>query len=76
MVTGTPAGEGRWVQTMLQSHTSAPDHALVFQCLTSKGRELTRISLVAEGGGCVMDELVKPDNKILDYLTRYLSPRL
>uniref|UniRef100_A0A8C6EH64 RNA exonuclease 5 n=1 Tax=Moschus moschiferus TaxID=68415 RepID=A0A8C6EH64_MOSMO len=40
-------------------------------CLTSKGRELTRISLVAEGGGCVMDELVKPDNKILDYLTSF-----
>ncbi|XP_058142285.1 RNA exonuclease 5 isoform X2 [Dasypus novemcinctus] len=40
-------------------------------CLTSKGRELTRISLVAEGGCCIMDELVKPDNKILDYLTSF-----
>ncbi|OWK10874.1 hypothetical protein Celaphus_00006982 [Cervus elaphus hippelaphus] len=40
-------------------------------CLTSKGRELTRISLVAEGGSCVMDELVKPDNKIVDYLTSF-----
>nr|XP_003418935.1 RNA exonuclease 5 isoform X2 [Loxodonta africana] len=40
-------------------------------CLTPKGRELTRISLVAEGGCCVMDELVKPDNKILDYLTSF-----
>ncbi|XP_006153348.1 RNA exonuclease 5 isoform X2 [Tupaia chinensis] len=40
-------------------------------CLTSKGRELTRISVVAEGGCCVMDELVKPDNKILDYLTSF-----
>eukprot|EP00070_Physeter_catodon_P019111 XP_023979149.1 RNA exonuclease 5 isoform X2 [Physeter catodon] len=40
-------------------------------CLTSKGRELTRISLVAEGGFCVMDELVKPDNKIVDYLTSF-----
>ncbi|XP_037670585.1 RNA exonuclease 5 isoform X3 [Choloepus didactylus] len=40
-------------------------------CLTSKGRELTHISLVAEGGCCVMDELVKPDNKILDYLTSF-----
>ncbi|XP_019505391.1 PREDICTED: putative RNA exonuclease NEF-sp isoform X1 [Hipposideros armiger] len=40
-------------------------------CLTSKGRELTRVALVAEGGGCVMDELVKPDNKILDYLTSF-----
>nr|XP_045009865.1 RNA exonuclease 5-like [Jaculus jaculus] len=40
-------------------------------CLTSKGRELTCISLVAEGGYCVMDELVKPDYKILDYLTSF-----
>ncbi|XP_012661123.1 RNA exonuclease 5 [Otolemur garnettii] len=40
-------------------------------CLTSKGRELTRISLVTEGGCCIMDELVKPDNKILDYLTSF-----
>ncbi|XP_012997372.1 RNA exonuclease 5 isoform X4 [Cavia porcellus] len=39
-------------------------------CLTSKGKEITRISLVAEGGCCIMDELVKPDDKIVDYLTR------
>uniref|UniRef100_A0A8C0X6Q4 RNA exonuclease 5 n=1 Tax=Castor canadensis TaxID=51338 RepID=A0A8C0X6Q4_CASCN len=39
--------------------------------LTSKGRELTRISLVAEGGCCIMDELVKPDYRILDYLTSF-----
>ncbi|XP_063082702.1 RNA exonuclease 5 isoform X2 [Cavia porcellus] len=38
-------------------------------CLTSKGKEITRISLVAEGGCCIMDELVKPDDKIVDYLT-------
>ncbi|XP_005405087.1 PREDICTED: putative RNA exonuclease NEF-sp isoform X2 [Chinchilla lanigera] len=40
-------------------------------CLTSKGREVTRISLVAEGGCCIMDELVKPDDKIVDYLTSF-----
>ncbi|XP_021581110.2 RNA exonuclease 5 isoform X2 [Ictidomys tridecemlineatus] len=40
-------------------------------CITSKGRELTRISLVAEGGSCLMDELVKPDDKIIDYVTCY-----
>ncbi|EDM17647.1 similar to exonuclease NEF-sp (predicted), isoform CRA_g [Rattus norvegicus] len=45
-------------------------------CLTSMGKELTRISLVAEGGYCLMDELVKPDFKILDYLTRYSLPHL
>ncbi|XP_058537028.1 RNA exonuclease 5 isoform X1 [Ochotona princeps] len=40
-------------------------------CLTSQGRELTRVSVVAEGGFCIMDELVKPDNRIVDYLTRF-----
>ncbi|XP_061626540.1 RNA exonuclease 5-like isoform X4 [Phyllopteryx taeniolatus] len=40
-------------------------------CLTVKGYELTRVSLVEGGGKCVMDQLVKPDNKILDYLTQF-----
>ncbi|XP_078095964.1 RNA exonuclease 5 isoform X2 [Mustelus asterias] len=39
-------------------------------CLTTKGNELTRVSLVNAEGHCVMDELVKPDNLILNYLTR------
>ncbi|XP_046943341.1 RNA exonuclease 5 [Lynx rufus] len=57
-------------------HGSVTDNSPLFgldceMCLTSKGRELTRISLVAEGGCCVMDELVKPDNKVLDYLTSF-----
>ncbi|XP_042827645.1 RNA exonuclease 5 isoform X1 [Panthera tigris] len=57
-------------------HGSITDNSPLFglnceMCLTSKGRELTRISLVAEGGCCVMDELVKPDNKVLDYLTSF-----
>ncbi|XP_047694216.1 RNA exonuclease 5 isoform X2 [Prionailurus viverrinus] len=57
-------------------HGSITDNSPLFgldceMCLTSKGRELTRISLVAEGGCCIMDELVKPDNKVLDYLTSF-----
>ncbi|XP_051877898.1 RNA exonuclease 5-like [Pristis pectinata] len=40
-------------------------------CLTRKGRELTRISVVNTEGHCLMDELVKPDNQIFNYLTRF-----
>ncbi|XP_077461308.1 RNA exonuclease 5 [Stigmatopora argus] len=40
-------------------------------CLTVRGYELTRVSLVNGEGTCLMDELVKPDNKILDYLTEF-----
>ncbi|KAM8960486.1 RNA exonuclease 5 [Pelodytes ibericus] len=40
-------------------------------CLTDKGTELTRISLVDANGKCIMDELVKPDNIIQNYLTRF-----
>ncbi|KAI5294735.1 hypothetical protein KEM52_003331 [Ascosphaera acerosa] len=41
-------------------------------CLTEGGRsELTRVSLVRWDGTVVMDELVKPDRPITDYLTRY-----
>ncbi|XP_036398914.1 RNA exonuclease 5-like isoform X2 [Megalops cyprinoides] len=40
-------------------------------CLTERGNELTRVSLVDSGGRCLLDELVKPENRILNYLTRY-----
>lgn len=39
-------------------------------CLTSVDRlELTRISMLNEQGEILMDELVKPYNKIIDYIT-------
>ncbi|XP_056391712.1 RNA exonuclease 5 isoform X2 [Hyla sarda] len=40
-------------------------------CLTCKGNELTRVSLVDAQGQCIMNELVKPDNPIINYMTRF-----
>ncbi|KAL9649902.1 hypothetical protein ABK040_011375 [Willaertia magna] len=40
-------------------------------CLTSKGDELTRVTVVNENLEVIYDELVKPYNEIVDYKTEY-----
>ena len=40
-------------------------------CLTREGSELTSISVLDESEQLVYGTLVKPDNPITDYLTRY-----
>ncbi|KAI9650983.1 hypothetical protein NHQ30_001020 [Ciborinia camelliae] len=41
-------------------------------CMTGKDEfSLTRISIVSWDGSVVLDELVKPENPIIDYLTQY-----
>ena len=41
-------------------------------CMTGEAEySLTRISLVSWGGEVVLDELVKPDKPIIDYVTRF-----
>jgi len=46
--------------------TSSP----TLQCLTADGSELTRLSVVDLAGKRIYDKLVKPDQPIVDYLTR------
>ena len=40
-------------------------------CRTSSGSELTRLSIVSPISGIVFDEFVKPQNKVIDYLTEF-----
>eukprot|EP01060_Flectonema_neradi_P004087 TRINITY_DN12694_c0_g2_i1.p1 TRINITY_DN12694_c0_g2~~TRINITY_DN12694_c0_g2_i1.p1 ORF type:complete len:618 (+),score=154.90 TRINITY_DN12694_c0_g2_i1:32-1855(+) len=40
-------------------------------CLTSKGHELTRVCLIDWSGKKIIDELVVPENPIVDYLTKF-----
>ncbi|XP_074648555.1 uncharacterized protein LOC141904014 [Tubulanus polymorphus] len=38
---------------------------------TAKTNELARVSLISEDGICIYDSLVKPYNKVINYLTKY-----
>ncbi|XP_075292576.1 RNA exonuclease 5 isoform X2 [Opisthocomus hoazin] len=40
-------------------------------CLTAKGSEVTRVSLVDAQGQCLLNELVKPEGVIVNYRTRF-----
>ncbi|XP_073697961.1 RNA exonuclease 5-like [Garra rufa] len=59
-----------------QSDGSVTDSSPLFgldceMCLTRVGLEVTRVALVDGSGCCILDELVKPLNPIIDYCTRY-----
>ncbi|XP_059510079.1 RNA exonuclease 5-like isoform X2 [Stegostoma tigrinum] len=72
-VTGSPHSDG-FVQSGCTAKVTDNSPLLGLDCemcLTTKGSELTRVSVVSADGRCVMDELVKPDNPILNYLTRF-----
>ncbi|NXI57155.1 REXO5 exonuclease, partial [Chloroceryle aenea] len=40
-------------------------------CLTAKGNEVTRVSLVDAQGQCLLNELVKPGSTVVNYRTRF-----
>ncbi|CAM2099713.1 unnamed protein product [Caretta caretta] len=70
---GSP-GCGNYVHTQCESPRtdSSPLFGLDCEmCLTEKGNEVTRVSLVDAEGQCIMDELIKPETQILNYFTRY-----
>lgn len=72
-----------WIRTWssnspLQSgdESSAIDESRMFaidceMCLTSEGKELTRVSVINENLEVVYDTYVKPKSHITDYLTQY-----
>jgi len=67
-------------QEVQQGSLTAGREILTMDCEMCKteggGLDLTRISIVAWDGSVVLDELVKPDKPIIDYLTPHVSPTL
>ncbi|KAI8385602.1 hypothetical protein BD560DRAFT_452573 [Blakeslea trispora] len=51
-----------------------PKRIIAVDCemvLTVKGSALARITLIDEDGSVLLDEMVKPDQPVIDYLTKY-----
>ncbi|KAF9361709.1 hypothetical protein BGX26_000064 [Mortierella sp. AD094] len=72
-----PELEKGWVETpKLKKTTLTPPPKTIIamdceMCRTEAGPELTRVTLIDHNGATILDELVKPEHKILDYLTQY-----
>ncbi|NXK56292.1 REXO5 exonuclease, partial [Chauna torquata] len=70
---GSPGCKGYMYTDCDQERTdSSPLFGLDCEmCLTARGNEVTRVSLVNAQGQCLLNELVKPESTIVNYRTRY-----
>lgn len=69
-----PADASGWVETVPFEHPGLTIFALDCEmCLSGTEKVLTRVSLVNFDGEVVLDELVKPELPITDYVTKYLG---
>lgn len=61
-----------WARTVAFEHSGSTIFAMDCEfCVAASGHVLTRISLVDFEGKVVFDSLVKPEQEILDYATKY-----
>ncbi|KAM4585047.1 RNA exonuclease 5 isoform 2-T3 [Odontesthes bonariensis] len=72
-IKGMPAFEDFVSTDSAESVTnSSPLYGLDCEmCQTEKGYELTRVSLVDSDGNCMLDDLVKPQSRVFNYLTKF-----
>ncbi|NWR63472.1 REXO5 exonuclease, partial [Bucorvus abyssinicus] len=72
-IKGFPACKGYVYTECDQQRTdSSPLFGLDCEmCLTAKGNEVTRVSLVDAQGQCLLNELVKPESTVVNYRTRF-----
>lgn len=67
-----------WFATKTSSHEPGMYSLDCEFCMSEKGKELARLSLVDADGNVVIDTFVKPQNPIIDYKTQYsgITPEL
>ncbi|KAL0088519.1 hypothetical protein F4703DRAFT_1515153 [Phycomyces blakesleeanus] len=63
-----------WKETRAVKVPSKEKKLIAVDCemvLTTSGSALARVTLIDEGGIVLLDEIVKPDEPVVDYLTQY-----
>ncbi|KAI9280198.1 ribonuclease H-like domain-containing protein [Umbelopsis sp. AD052] len=65
-----------WMETSIDKSKMVEDPTRILSmdcemCVSTKGRVLTRVAIVDRDGKLLLDELVKPNEPIIDYVTQY-----